>query len=136
MAMLIMIVEVSPVSNNYDSLSHLYMCIYNNHCFISSEIIDSPDSMAVKVNSNVTFTCKGNGSHIIWQINSEIVTDDDNGAGTTLHTMQYAGCTVKQNMTVYASLERNNSKIICSIRLNGIVPESEPANLIVIGKCW
>ena len=108
------------------------------HCFISSEIIDSPEGIiVVELNSTITFTCRGNGSVIIWLINSTLAVTE-NGAGILVHTLQYANCIAKRNMTVYASPRNNNLNIACSIDRNGDAITSKPALLIVLepGKHW
>jgi len=101
-----------------------------------------PENHTVPLESYVNFSCIALGERPSWFINGEIVDDISESDFIAdgfrfLHSGSRSGYNHTLTMSVLASLQRNNTVIICRVYGTGSVDSSSPAKLILIGmQCY
>ena len=105
---------------------------------LSSEILKSPANVTVLINSTATFSCVGNGTGVLWRINSTLF--DQNrmmaSVGYNFQSTETMHCVTMLNMTVHASAKKNNTEIACCAFNTNLICSNESAYLTVIGKSY
>ena len=115
-----------------------YICLF-------AEILVAPANRTVPVNTTTNFFCRARGINLRWLINGTL-------ADLTFNRQMYADIGIKfdetlepdsdgrgihtfnATITVNASVAINTTNFTCSVIVDTIPFQSDPAQLIVIGK--
>ena len=110
--------------------THLY-------CLVYSEITNPPESVNGYLDTWVSFHCEGEGNNLVWQTNSESLTDEiKETRNITIHPGITTPGIVNSTLLIFAKPENNGLHISCFIfNLHGTFDfDSAGADLFVIGN--
>ena len=100
--------------------------VYSLFFFTEAMILEGPDSQKLPIGANATFHCSAQGDDIYWEINDEVINEDD-------PYYDHSTCTYNITTSIVALPQNNNTNIICVLHSDGYNSASPTAILTVMG---